>query len=111
MSATTKHPTLRTYLAVFALLMILLAVTVAAAFFIHAGNLNIVIAMTIALVKALLVILYFMHIRYSAKLTVVFCAASFLWLAILFALIFADYIARPWHQSTAGWNESTIGGE
>ena len=51
-----------------------------------------IVAMVIASIKAALVVLYFMHVKYASRLTKVFVAAAFLWLAILFALTFADYL-------------------
>ena len=63
------------------------------------GPWNIVIALAIASTKAILVILYFMHARYSPKRTqlVVVCAAF--WLVLLLALTATDYIKRPSDQS------------
>jgi cytochrome c oxidase subunit 4 len=63
------------------------------------GPWNIVIALAIATAKAVLVILYFMHARYSPRRTqlVIVCAAF--WLAILLALTAADYVGRPSDQS------------
>jgi cytochrome c oxidase subunit 4 len=82
-----------TYIWVFIALMVLLVATVVAAMF-DLGELNIVIALTIAVVKALLVVLFFMHVRYSSKLVQVFAASAVLWLIILFALTFSDYMSR-----------------
>jgi cytochrome c oxidase subunit 4 len=83
----------RTYLMIFAALLVLLILTVLASA-IDIGPLNIVLAMMIAVAKALLIILYFMHVRYSSRLTWVFAAAAFVWLAILLTLTMADYIGR-----------------
>jgi cytochrome c oxidase subunit 4 len=92
------------YYKIFAALMFLLFLTVGAAF-IPAnilevwGPLNIVIAMTIAVVKALLIFMYFMHLRWSTKIVWLFAASGFMWLVILFAFTFADYFTRAWAQS------------
>lgn len=86
---------IRTYLLIFAALFVLLILTVAVAF-IDVGPLNIVIALTIATAKALLILLYFMHVRYSNRLTWVFASAAFFWLIILLGLTMTDYISRPW---------------
>ena len=59
-----------------------------------AQNLNIIVAMTIAALKALLVVLFFMHLRYTHRLNWVFAAASVFWLALLLSLTMADMIAR-----------------
>lgn len=58
--------------------------------------LNPVIALAIATTKALLVILFFMHVRYSSKLTKVTVLAGFFWLGILLVMTMGDYISRGW---------------
>ncbi len=60
------------------------------------GKMNAVVAMTIAVIKATLVVLYFMHVRYSSRLTWVFVGAGFFWLAIMVALTLSDYMTRGW---------------
>lgn len=60
------------------------------------GRMNAVVALTIAVIKATLVVLYFMHVRYSSRLTWVFVGAGFFWLAILVALTLSDYMTRGW---------------
>src|SRR5829696_2883905 len=92
--SATQHVSLTTYLVVFAALMVLLIVTVAVAFYVHAGNLNLMIALVIATIKAALVVLFFMHVKYASRLTKIFVSAAFLWLAILFAITFSDYFTR-----------------
>jgi len=57
---------------------------------------NTVVALTIAVTKATLVVLYFMHVRYSTRLTWVIVAAGIFWLMIMFALTFSDYFSRGW---------------
>lgn len=106
--SATKHVSLGTYLVVFALLMILLILTVVAAFVINLGNANILVALSIAIVKAVLVVLYFMHVKYASRLTKIFVSAAFLWLAILFALTFADYLTRPLLPMSRGWVEKDV---
>jgi cytochrome c oxidase subunit 4 len=101
------HVPMSTFNIIIILLMVLLVVTVAAAF-VPLGELNMIVAMTIACIKALLVILFFMHVKYSSRLTKVFVAASFLWLAILFALTFPDYISRGWLSNSSGWEDNPI---
>ena len=54
------------------------------------GPLNVVIALTIAVIKATLVVLYFMHVRYSSRLIWVIFASALFWMGILFALTFSD---------------------
>jgi cytochrome c oxidase subunit 4 len=57
---------------------------------------NTVVALTIAVIKATLVVLYFMHVRYSSRLTWVVVASGLFWLFIMFALTFSDYFSRGW---------------
>lgn len=88
---------------VFAALMVLLIITLAAAAVdFHKvlgpsfGWLNISIAVFIAVVKAALVILYFMHVRYSSRMTWVFAGAAFVFVGIMFGLTLSDYFTRDW---------------
>jgi cytochrome c oxidase subunit 4 len=60
------------------------------------GMWNTPIALIIATIKAVLVILFFMHVIHSTRLTWVVIIASFLWLGVLFVLTFADYLTRMW---------------
>lgn len=83
----------RTYLTIFALLIGLLAVTVAAAFF-DVGMLNVFMALTIATVKAGLIMSYFMHLRYSSKLIWIFAGLGFFGLIIMILIAMGDYVAR-----------------
>lgn len=61
---------------------------------------NTVVALTIAVAKATLVVLYFMHVRYSSRLTWVIVASGLFWLGILFALTFSDYASRKYDIRT-----------
>lgn len=89
-----EHVTSRkVYLLIFAALMVLTAATVVVAK-IDLGVLNDVVAMGIAVAKALLVLLFFMHVRYSTRLTVLTAVGGFLWLAILISLTLGDYLTR-----------------
>jgi len=91
-----RHVTPRkVYYTIFTVLMVFTLVTVAVAF-VNLGILNTPIALGIAVMKASLVILYFMHVRYSTRLTWVVVIGSFLWLGVLFVLTFADYFSRNW---------------
>jgi cytochrome c oxidase subunit 4 len=89
------HPSPRLYVAIWGLLMVLLCVTVAVNE-VDLGQWNFFIAFAIALVKAVLIVLFFMHVRYSPGLTRVVACAGFFWLAIMLALTFADYLTRGW---------------
>ena len=82
-------------LAVFVALMLLTAVTTAAAFH-DLGPLNNIVALGIATLKAALVVLFFMHVRYGTRLTPLVITAGLFWLAILIALSLTDYLTRGW---------------
>jgi cytochrome c oxidase subunit IV len=84
---------IQTNFAVFAALNILLFATVGAAY-LPLGDWHFAIAMTLATVKAVLIVMYFMHVKYSHRLTAIICAASFLWLGIMIALTLTDYMTR-----------------
>jgi len=55
-----------------------------------------IVALTIAMGKALLVVLFFMHLKYSPKLTWAVALGSVFWLGILIALTMGDYVTRSW---------------
>ena len=84
---------LRVYLSIFAALMACTAITVFVSFQ-DLGILNTFVAVTIAVIKATLVILYFMHVRYSSRMIWVFAGAGFVWLLILFAFTLSDTLTR-----------------
>ncbi|MEB2284726.1 MAG: hypothetical protein B6D46_13515 [Polyangiaceae bacterium UTPRO1] len=92
---------IKLYLAVFAALMALTATTIWVAF-IDLGELNALAAVAIAVVKATLVILFFMHVKYSSKLTWLVVASGFLFLTILLALTMADVVSRGWLGTPGG---------
>jgi cytochrome c oxidase subunit 4 len=85
----------RTYYLIFAALMVCTYLTVRVAYF-DLGAFNAVAALVIAVIKATLVVLFFMHVKYSTRLTWVVVAGSVLWLGILLALTFSDYLTRSW---------------
>jgi len=74
-------------------LFLLLALTVSLAF-VDMGPLNIVVAMTIAVVKALLVVLYFMHVKSADGVTRAAACAGVLWLIVMVALTLSDFLTR-----------------
>ena len=83
------------YLSVFMGLMVGTALTVAVAY-VDLGWLNTPVALLIAIAKASIVVLFFMHVRYNSPLMWVFAAAGFFFVLILLALTLQDYISRPW---------------
>jgi cytochrome c oxidase subunit 4 len=82
------------YLRTFAALMALLILTLAAAHLPMGTAVNSAVAFTIALAKALIVVLYFMHVRFGTRLTWVWAAAGFFWLIIMFTITLSDYVFR-----------------
>jgi cytochrome c oxidase subunit IV len=85
----------RVYYAIFAILMLFTAITVGIAF-VDLGPFNAVAALTIAVFKATLVVLFFMHVKYSTRLTWAVVAGSVFWLGILLTLTLGDYLTRSW---------------
>ena len=83
------------YLAIFGALMVLTGVTVAVAF-VNLGALNFPVAMAIALLKATLVILFFMHVKESSRLTKLIVGTGFFFLLVMFTLTLTDYLSRGW---------------
>jgi cytochrome c oxidase subunit 4 len=83
----------RTNVTIFIILLVLLFATVGAAYLPLEGW-HVPIAMTIATTKAVLIVLFFMHLLYSHRLTMIISVASFFWLAILIALTLNDYWTR-----------------
>ena len=92
---TNHTDSLRTYLLVWAALLALTFTTVVVAE-IDLGEWNIVAAITIAVIKATLVVLFFMHVKGSTSLTKLFVIAGFFWMLILFGLTLGDYLSRGW---------------
>jgi cytochrome c oxidase subunit 4 len=83
------------YYAVFAALIVGTLLTYAAAR-VDMGALNNVVMLTIALTKALLVILFFMHVRWGTRLTWLVVASGFFWLLIMFSITMTDFLTRGW---------------
>lgn len=84
-----------TYYLIFAALMVGTAITVAVAF-VDLGAMNTVVALGIACTKATLVVLFFMHVKYSTRLTWAVVAGSVFWLGIMLTLTLSDYLTRGW---------------
>src|SRR5918992_3854358 len=92
----------KVYFVIFGALMVGTLLTVLAAKvdldYIFPGA-NTVVALTIAVIKATLVVLYFMHVRYSTRLIWVIVVAGFFWLGIMFVFTLSDYLTREWLTS------------
>lgn len=101
MSSTNGHHVapISLYLTIFGALMVGTILTVVVAKF-DLGPLNNIVMLAVAGAKALLVVLYFMHVRWSSRLTWVVASSGFLWLLIMFGLTMADYMSRGWVTGT-----------
>jgi cytochrome c oxidase subunit 4 len=82
------------YFVIFGALMALTALTVGLAF-VNLGQMNIVVALAVAVVKASLVVMFFMHLKYESHLTKVVLGAGVFWLVLLLGIIM-DYVTRSW---------------
>jgi cytochrome c oxidase subunit IV len=83
------------YIKIFLWLMVLLVLTLVAAIP-DLGRLNLPIALSIAIAKTVLIMMFFMHLKFSSSLVRIFGTAAFLWLIILFVLTLNDYWSRHW---------------
>jgi cytochrome c oxidase subunit IV len=99
-----SHPVvpIKLYVGVF-LALIALTVTTVAVSKVELGEYNFVVAMTIAVIKGTLVILFFMHVKQSSSMTKVFVVAGFFWMAILFVFVLSDYFSRGWLPGPTWW--------
>lgn len=100
------HPTLDVYVKTFLALMVLLILTVVMYYvdlskWVPIPGINLIIALIIASVKATLVVLYFMNVKGSTRLTWLWAALGFVWL-LLMAGVFLDYQSRAWMEAP-GW--------
>jgi cytochrome c oxidase subunit IV len=85
----------RTNIAIFVALLVLLFLTVGAAY-LPLGFLHLPLALTIAVAKAVLIGLFFMHLYYRHHMNWIVPVASLLWLGILLVLTLSDYLSRGW---------------
>jgi cytochrome c oxidase subunit 4 len=88
----------RLYYMIFGALLVLTYLTVGVSK-IDLGPLNTIVALAIAVTKALLVVLFFMHVRYSTKLTKLVVVSGFGWLAIMIVFTLADFVTRTGIQA------------
>jgi len=91
----------KVYIAIFLALMVLTAVTILVAFQ-DLGPFNDIVALGIAITKATLVVLYFMHVRHSTPFTKLTVVSGFVWLIFLITLTLADYLTRGWIHPQLG---------
>ena len=81
------------YFVIAAALFVLLGITVVVARM-DLGSFNIAAAMAVAVIKAVLVVMFFMHVKYSSRLTALFAVGGVFWLAILFMFTLSDFLTR-----------------
>jgi cytochrome c oxidase subunit 4 len=99
---THKVVPVKNYLLVFAILITLTVTTVLVSR-IELGEYNFSVAITIAVIKAVLVILFFMHVKGSSAMTKLFVGAGFFWMAILLVFVLSDYLSRGWLPGPKWW--------
>ena len=93
----------RTYVLVFLALMAGTALTTAIAY-VDLGRWNTVAALVIAFCKMTLVVLFFMHVKYTHGLVRIVIVAAFFWLAIMIALTLSDELTRIWEINPSSWS-------
>jgi cytochrome c oxidase subunit 4 len=93
------------YITIFIALLCLTALTTGVAF-VDLGAMNAVIALVIATGKMLLVMLFFMELKYSSRLTKLAVLAAFFWLGLLLTFTLSDVFTRHWTPTPAGWGPS-----
>ncbi len=98
-SSLAPHPSPlvapRTYFLVFGALIALTVLTVGLSF-LDLGPWHLAVGIAIGIVKALLVVLFFMHVLYSSRLTWIVIIAGLFWTAILVGGVVSDYLTRAW---------------
>jgi cytochrome c oxidase subunit IV len=104
---------IKTYVAVLAALLLLLALTTWLGFvdlgrYLPGPWWNVMFALAIAIIKAVMVVLIFMHVKYQSRLTWLFAAAGFVWLTILVTMSMTDYLSRNWPPGVNPKGEPTF---
>jgi len=99
--AKAHHVSVKSYFAVFAFLLVMTGATTAIAY-VDLGIFNPIVALTIAVMKAIAVILIFMHVKDSSRLTKLTVVSGFFFLLILLTLTNLDYISRNWAMPGLG---------
>jgi cytochrome c oxidase subunit IV len=99
-----SHPVvpIRVYVGIF-LALIILTITTVAVSKIELGPYNFIVAMTIAVIKGTLVVLFFMHVKQASAMTKLFVGAGLFWMAIMFVFILSDYFSRGWLPGGIWW--------
>jgi len=95
------------YFFIFGSLLAMTALTTGMAY-VDLGPWNTVVALVIAACKAMLVVLFFMHLRWSPRLMRIVLLSALLWLAILISLTTTDFFSRDWTPIPESWGESSL---
>jgi cytochrome c oxidase subunit 4 len=95
------------YFVIFASLLILTGITTGVAF-IDLGPWNTVVALVIACCKATLVLLFFMHLRWSTQLNRVVWLSAILWLGLMIGIMSIDFLSRSWTPVPKGWESTSL---
>jgi cytochrome c oxidase subunit IV len=95
------------YVTVFLALIFLTGLTTGVAY-IDLGTFNTVVALAIAATKMMLVVLFFMHVKYISGMTRVVIVAGIFWLAIMITLTLADELTRGWGPGGSPWGTGTL---
>ncbi|MFL6622125.1 MAG: cytochrome C oxidase subunit IV family protein [Sulfurifustis sp.] len=90
---TSDVPSIKTYLVVWLSLLVLLALTLTSAY-VRLGTGNVVVNVAIAVIKAALVAIFFMHLKSGSVISRLVAVAGFLWLLVLIGLTLTDYLTR-----------------
>ena len=97
----------KTYFLIFGSLLALTALTTGMAY-VDLGQWNTIVALIIACCKATLVVLFFMHLRWSTHLMRIVLLSALLWLAILISLTTTDFFSRDWTPVPEKWESSSL---
>ena len=97
----------RIYFLIFGSLLLLTGLTTGMAY-VNLGPWNTVVALVIACFKASLVLLFFMHLRWSTPLNRAVWLSALLWLVILIGLTSIDFLSRSWTPVSEGWETSAL---
>ena len=94
----------KTYVKVFIALLVLMVATIVAGEFDMGNPYNLIVALAIAVAKMILIVLFFMHVLYSSRLTWVIVSTGFFWFIIMVTITLSDYLTRGWVSNiTVGW--------
>ena len=100
---STHIPSAKTLVSVWIALIILTWTTVGVSY-LELGEWNVIVALTIAVIKASLVAWIFMGVRYSTRMTRLFVVAGLVWLTIMMLITGADYRTRSWDYKPQPWS-------